>query len=91
MQLLVGTLNLPADLAVTTEQASVLLPLWNDLKTASMSMGPGQGPPEATAVSDPEPHNARDTQAQIDTLVSQIQAGQPIDRHDTRSSRPSQR
>lgn len=45
MQLLLGTLSLAGDLAVTDEQASTLLPLWNELRTISMSMGPGQGTP----------------------------------------------
>lgn len=64
MQLLLGTLSLTGDLAITEGQASVLLPLWTDLKTLSMSMGPGQA--QVNATSQP--------QAQIDALVSQIEA-----------------
>jgi hypothetical protein len=71
MQLLLGTLNLTGDLAVTEGQASVLLPLWTDLKTVSMSMGPGQAQANAT----PQPQGAdSETQAQVDALVSQIEA-----------------
>lgn len=43
-QLLLGTLKLDGtDLAITEEQAKTLLPLWNDLKTLTQSMAPGQG------------------------------------------------
>jgi hypothetical protein len=71
MQLLVGTLSLTGSQAVTKEQASTLVPLWNDLKTISMSMGPGLGQANAT----PQPQSTNtETQAQIDALVSQIQA-----------------
>jgi hypothetical protein len=71
MQLILGTLNLTGDLAVTEGQASDLLPLWTDLKTLSMSMGPGQAQANAT----PQPQGAdSETQAQVDALVSQIEA-----------------
>jgi hypothetical protein len=72
MQLLVGTLSLTGDPAVTKEQASTLLPLWNDLKTISMGIALGQG--QANATPQPQSTNA-ETQARIDALVSQIQAG----------------
>ena len=44
LQLLLGTLKLDGtDLAVTQEQASALLPLWNNLKAISQSMMRAQG------------------------------------------------
>jgi hypothetical protein len=75
-QLLLGTLSLTHDLAVTEGQASVLLPLWKDLKTLSMNMGPGQGAPGQTGASaTPQPQGTgTETQAQIDELVKQIEA-----------------
>lgn len=73
LQLLLGTLKLnETDLAVSAEQAEVLLPLWSDFKTISMSMapppgGPGQNQNQAQSID-------TETQAEIDALVAQIQA-----------------
>ena len=77
MQLLLGTIKLEGtELAVTTEQANVLIPLWTNFKTLSQSMMPtqgnmGQGQPNVTP--QPQAVNA-ETQAQIDELAKQIQA-----------------
>lgn len=67
LQLLLGTFKLAeGDLAVTPEQASALLPLWEGFKTISFSsVSPG--------ASDEQSANS-DTQAQIDDLTQQIQA-----------------
>ncbi len=77
MQLLLGTLKLEGtELAVTTEQANVLLPLWTNFKTISESTMPaqggmGQGQPNAT----PQPQTFdAEAQAQIAEVVKQIQA-----------------
>jgi hypothetical protein len=77
LQLLLGTLKLKGtDLAVTKDQASTLLPLWNNIKTISQNMAPaqggsGQGQGKAT----PQPQSTRtETQQQLDALIKQIQA-----------------
>lgn len=82
MQLLLGTLKLEGtELAVTTEQANVLIPLWTNFKTLSESMMPAQGDmrqgqPSAT----PQPQTvSTETQAQIDELTKQIQAAMTSD------------
>jgi hypothetical protein len=77
LQLLLGTLSLDDDLAVTSEQASELLPLWSELKEISMSAGPGQGPPpqdEDNATPQPPAADA-ETQEEIDALVEQVVDG----------------
>ncbi len=72
LQLLLGTLKLQGtDLAVTAEQASTLLPLWNNFKTISQSMTPTQK--QANATPQPPSSNSK-TQAQLTALVEQIQA-----------------
>jgi hypothetical protein len=72
LQLLLGTLKLQGtDLAVTSEQASTLLPLWTSYKAISPSRGPGQGQGQATPQA--ETDNS-ETQAQREALVKQIQA-----------------
>lgn len=72
LQLLLGTLKLGgSDLAVTSAQASTLLPLWNNFKTISQNRGPGQRPGEATPQA--ETGNS-ETQAQKEALIKQIQA-----------------
>lgn len=69
VQLLVGTLALEdTDLAVTKEQAGILLPLWNEFKTLSMSQGPGQPGADTSQTA------SSDAQAQIAALLAQIQA-----------------
>ncbi len=72
LQLLLGTPKLQGtDLAVTAEQASTLLPLWNNFKTISQSMAPAQGQADAT----PQPPSGNsETQAQLTALLKQIQA-----------------
>jgi hypothetical protein len=65
LQLVVGTLKLAGtELAITTEQAAVLLPLWSQVQTLAQNMGPGQ----ASSATD------ADTQSQVDALLEQIQA-----------------
>jgi hypothetical protein len=72
VQLLVGTLNLTeTEQAITKEQAASLLPLWNEFKTFSQSMAPAQTQGNSTPQTQT---NSSDVQAQIDTLVKQIQA-----------------
>ena len=79
-QLIVGTFKLEGtDQAVTAEQAKVLLPLWQQVQALSPSMGPGaasQGQPAATFTVQA---SGSDSQAQIDALVSQIEAVMTID------------
>jgi hypothetical protein len=70
-QLIVGTFKLEGtSLAVTDSQAKVLLPLWNNLITASQSMGPGQpgGSQSNTA------QNTTVSQDQLTALIGQIEA-----------------
>ena len=77
LQLLLGTLKLQGtDLAVTAEQASTLLPLWNNLKTISQSAAPALG--QANATPQPQSGNS-ETQAQLTALVKQIQAAMTAD------------
>ena len=84
MQLVVGTLGLTGDQAITDEQKGVLLPLWSELRTLSISRlaqpgAPGQAAPGAASAT-PEPQGSTDdTQAQIDALVSQIKAAMTPD------------
>jgi uncharacterized protein YcfL len=77
MQLLLGTYQLDGtDQAVTAEQASKLLPLWNEYKTLSMSNMPAQGSASPMQGGTPEAPQGMDaeTQAQLDALLTQIQA-----------------
>ncbi len=70
LQLLLGTLSLRGtDLAVTEEQAAVLLPLWTTYQTLSSSMMPTPGGPDSTPQS-----TDTDTQAEIEAVVADIQA-----------------
>jgi hypothetical protein len=72
LQLLLGTLKLEGtDLAVTSEQARTLLPLWNNFKAISQNRGPGREQGQATPQA--EPGNS-ETQAPRAALVKQIQA-----------------
>jgi hypothetical protein len=82
MQLLLGTIKLEGtELAVTTEQANILIPLWTNYKTISESRmsaqgSMGQGQPNTT----PQPQTvSAETQAQIDELTKQIQAVMTFD------------
>jgi hypothetical protein len=76
LQLLLGTLKLEGELAVTKEQASVLLPLWNDLRTISLSMAPSQGAAGlGQGNTPPQPQDvSAEMQAQIDVLTKRILA-----------------
>jgi hypothetical protein len=72
-QLLLGTFKLEGtNQAVTAAQAAVLLPLWTEYSNLSQSMGPGSGQTGTTS-------DNTDVQAQIDTLVAQIQAAMTSD------------
>lgn len=76
-QLLFGTLKLAgSEQAITKEQAVVLLPLWNNLKTLSQNMGPGQGAPgQKQDKGTPQAQNTNtETQTQVDEVVKQILA-----------------
>jgi hypothetical protein len=77
MQLLLGTFKLEkTDQAVTKEQASLLLPLWTNLKTLSQSLMPARGgADQGQAKSTPQaPTINTEAQAQITELGKQIQA-----------------
>lgn len=76
LQLLLGTLQLTGDLAVTPEQASTLLPLWQEFQTLSQSMMPAPGAPGQSAgdATPPAANDSAATQAQLDTLIAQISA-----------------
>jgi serine/threonine protein kinase len=67
VQLIVGTLNLEGtNLALTSEQAVALLPLWNEFKTLNQSIRPSPGsqiPPTLDSTA----------QAQKDALLKKIQ------------------
>jgi hypothetical protein len=66
-QLILGTFKLEGtDLAVSKEQASILVPLYTNLKTVMESMMPAQG-------TQPQAVNT-ETQAQIDTIIKDILA-----------------
>lgn len=77
LQLLLGTIKLQGtELAITEEQASMLLPLWNNYKSLSQSMTPAQGTPgqgQDTATAQPQA-TSTETQQQIDAILTQIQA-----------------
>lgn len=77
MQLLLGSIKLERTaLAITKEQANVLLPLWTNFKTLNQSImsaqsGMGQGQPNAT----PQPQTVNtEAQAQLDEITKQIQS-----------------
>ena len=77
LQLLAGTMKLEGtNLAVTADQAAILLPLWKQVQSLGQDMGPGQGGPSQTQDSaTPAAASAgSDTQTQIDGLLNQIQA-----------------
>jgi hypothetical protein len=81
-QLVIGTLKLDGSAqAVSTDQAKVLVSLWQQIQALSPSMEPGQGnPPQGPASSTPAAQvNNSDTQNQIDALVKQIQAAMTPD------------
>jgi hypothetical protein len=77
IQLLAGTLKLEGtDLAVTTGQASVLLPLWQQIQTLVQSMLPAMGNPGEGRQADSTPTLQSDgsaIQTQIDGVLDQIQ------------------
>ena len=76
-QLLLGTLKLQGtNLAITKDQASKLLSLWQEIQTKSQSMMPIQGHGNGTA--QPQSGNSSN-QEQIDALVNQIQASMTAD------------
>ena len=91
-QLLAGTFTLEGtNLAVTADQAKVLLPLWQQLQAISQKLGPGQGQGQiqATAASQ---SSRSDPETQINGLAKQIEAAmtaeqiqaiakQQLDRH----------
>jgi hypothetical protein len=80
MQLLLGTIKLEGtELAVTTEQAAALTPLWTNFKSLSESMrpsqgGPGQGQPNTTT----QPVDSG-LQTQLDEIIKQIQSTMTAD------------
>jgi len=85
VQLLLGTFKLEGtDLAVTKEQAVVLLPLWKEFKTLSESLRPAQGgapgepggqqPGQANATPQPMPTLDDASQAKTADLIQRIQA-----------------
>jgi hypothetical protein len=77
IQLLVGTLKLEGtDLAVTTGQAGVLLPLWQQIQTLAQSMLPAMGNPGEGRQAGTTPTVQSDgsaAQTQIDGVLDQIQ------------------
>ena len=81
-QLLFGAFKLEGtDLAVTADQAKVLLPLWQQVQALNPGMGPGQGnaPQGQADATSAAPANSSDSQKQIDTLLKQIQAAMTAD------------
>jgi hypothetical protein len=86
-QLIIGTFKLEdTDLAVTANQASVLVPLWQQVAEMTSNMGPGMGnAPQGTdsqaqaAATPVAAADNSDSQAQIDILVKQIQAAMTTD------------
>jgi hypothetical protein len=69
MQLLIGTLKLDGTGdAVTKDQAAALLPLWEEVRDASMNSAPGQGNNDSASEADPV------SQAALDELLVKIQA-----------------
>ncbi len=71
LQLLLGTLSLSGDLAITPQQAQALLPLWTQLKSLSRGIGMnGQGGAAAQSGA-----NAADVRLpQIELLLAQVEA-----------------
>jgi hypothetical protein len=71
-QLIFGTLKLEGtNLAVSKEQAAILVPLYTNLKTIIESMMPAQGAQSDPASAQPQAVSA-ETQAQVDTIVKDI-------------------
>ena len=74
-QLLFGTIKLAGtNNAITKEQATTLLPLWNNFKTLSMSLAPAQraaGQGQSGSTTQSQTTNT-DTQTQIATFIQQI-------------------
>jgi len=77
LQLLVGTLKLEeTNLSITKDQASTLLPLWQQIRTKSQSMAPVGGQGNGTA--QPQSDNSS-SQEQVEALVNQIQSAMTSD------------
>ncbi len=73
-QLMVGAFKLEGtNLAISKEQANILIPLYTNLKTIVESMMPAQGAQGDPASAQPQTVNA-ETQAQIDTIIKEILA-----------------
>ena len=73
-QLILGTFKLAGtDLAVSEEQASILVPLYTNLKTIVESTMPAQGTQSDPASAQPQAVSA-ETRAQIDTIIKNILA-----------------
>ena len=76
-QLLLGTYQLAGtDQAVSAEQASTLLSLWNEYKSLSTGNTPAQGAANSGQSGTPQAPQSlsTETQSQLETLISQIQA-----------------
>jgi hypothetical protein len=82
MQLLVGIFKLEGtDLAVTSSQAKVLEPLWQQIQSLSQGMSPPQaGAPQSQDQATPTAQaGASDGQAQMDELLKQVQDAMTAD------------
>jgi hypothetical protein len=73
LQLLLGTFTIEGtELAVTADQAEVLLPLWQSLQ--ALSPAQAAGVPDQAGITPESPTPAAEMEAQIEALVRQIQA-----------------
>lgn len=73
-QLILGTFKLEGtDLAVSKDQAGILIPLYSNLKTIVESMMPAQGAQGDPASAQPQTIGAK-TQAQVDEIIKNILA-----------------
>ncbi len=73
-QLLLGTFKLEGtNLAVSKDQAAILVPLYTNLKTIVESMMPAQGAQGDPASAQPQAVNT-ETQAQVDAIIKDILA-----------------
>ncbi|MBK9925132.1 MAG: hypothetical protein IPP66_07550 [Anaerolineales bacterium] len=82
LQLLLGTIQLEGtEQAITKEQASVLLLLWNNIQALSQSVQPQRNQPAQgqTVIAPSTPEINAEVQTQIDALVVQIQAVMTVD------------